>query len=268
MEDLGMTDLTPNTETLGIVGVSKTFDINGTSVPVIDNIDLEIEQGEFVCIVGTSGCGKSTLLKIISGLQSATEGGVYLGGRRIAEPSTEIGMIFQESRLYPWLSVNGNIAFGIHDRVTRDKRAALVREHVELVGLSGFERALPKQLSGGMQQRVSIARALINRPGILLLDEPFGALDALTKINMQNEILRIRGDANTTMILVTHDIEEAIYLGDRVIVLSDRPCVIRRRFAVNIARPRDRSGLDFVALKREIFKEFFGNSGKSIEYFI
>jgi sulfonate transport system ATP-binding protein len=253
---------------LKISEVSKTFEIDGAKVPVIDGIDLEIKPGEFVSVVGTSGCGKSTLLKIISGLETATGGEVSAGGRKVTGPSSDIGMIFQESRLFPWLSVKGNVAFGIQRKLSPRERDETIYRHIELVGLTGFERALPKQLSGGMQQRVSIARALISKPGILLLDEPFGALDALTKINMQNEVMRIWKTQKTTMILVTHDIDEALFLGDRVIVLSDRPSGIKRRLNVDLPRPRDRSGSDFANLKREIFKEFFGSSGKPIEYFI
>jgi sulfonate transport system ATP-binding protein len=268
LEERGMGEIAEENRVLNIERVSKTFEMEGGVLPVLEGIDLRIGHGEFVCIVGTSGCGKSTLLKIISGLQNASTGRVDIDGRRITAPSVDIGMIFQESRLFPWLSVEKNISFGVHKKMDKKAKKELVRSHIDLVGLSGFERALPKQLSGGMQQRVSIARALINRPGILLLDEPFGALDALTKINMQNEILRIWEVERTTMILVTHDIDEAIYLGDRVVVLSDRPGRIKKHLPIPLARPRDRSDMDFVRLKREIFKEFFGSSAKPVEYFI
>jgi sulfonate transport system ATP-binding protein len=255
-------------EVLRIENVSKTFEIDNGTVRVLDGIDLVIEHGEFVCVVGTSGCGKSTLLRIISGLERASAGGVRIGERMITVPSVAVGMIFQESRLFPWLTVEDNIAFGVHGGMGRKEKRDIISSHIELVGLTGFANAFPKQLSGGMQQRVSIARALINRPGILLLDEPFGALDALTKINMQNEIMRIWEAERTTMIMVTHDIDEAIYLGDRVIVLSERPGRIKRQLDITTSRPRDRSGPDFVNWKREIFADFFGETGKPIEYYL
>lgn len=247
---------------LKINNISKDFEINNGTQHVLDNIDFDIKPGEFISIVGASGCGKSTLLKIIGGLQPATTGEIWVGDRKVEKPSVEVGMIFQESRLFPWLTLEENIEFGIHTKMSKEKKRELIQEHIKLVGLEGFEKALPKQLSGGMQQRASIARTLINRPDVLLLDEPFGALDALTRITMQNEILKIWEKEKNTMILVTHDIEEAIYLGDRVVVFSSRPGQIKKVVDVNIERPRDRSGMEFTRLKEEIYEEFFGHVDK------
>lgn len=244
---------------LKIVDVSKDFEINNEKQTVLDKINFDIKPGEFISIVGASGCGKSTLLKIIGGLQPATTGEVRVGDRIVEKPSIEVGMIFQESRLFPWLTLEDNVAFGIHTKMPKEEKNKLVQKYIDLVGLTGFEKALPRQLSGGMQQRASIARTLINNPDVLLLDEPFGALDALTKITMQNEILKIREKEQKTMILVTHDIEEAIYLGDRVVVFSNRPGQIKKIVDVNIDRPRDRSGAEFTRLKDEIYQEFFGH---------
>ncbi|MDR1625607.1 MAG: ABC transporter ATP-binding protein [Spirochaetia bacterium] len=248
--------------------IGKVFPIAGNTLEVLSDISLTIEEGSFLSIVGVSGCGKSTLLRIIAGLETATQGHALFRGNPIVEPSIEIGMIFQESRLFPWLSVQDNIKFGIYASTDRDKD--MVDEHIRLVGLSGFEAALPKQLSGGMQQRVSIARALINRPDILLLDEPFGALDALTRIQMQNEILRIWETHRATMLLVTHDIDEAIYLSDRIIVMSKRPGNIKKTLAIDIPRPRDRNSESFSRIRREIFLEFFEDyQGESnLEYYL
>jgi sulfonate transport system ATP-binding protein len=179
-------------------------------------------------------------------------------------------MIFQESRLFPWLTVLGNIRFGISRDISEAEKTKLVQEHVELVGLKGFEKALPRQLSGGMQQRVSIARALVNRPDVLLLDEPFGALDALTRIQMQNEILRIWETEKVTMILVTHDIDEAIYLGDKVIVMSKRPGKIKKMVDITESRPRDRNDEYFSHIRKEIFLEFFEEQQQKgkLEYYL
>lgn len=247
---------------LKINNVSKDFEINNGTQHVLDDINFDIKPGEFISIVGASGCGKSTLLKIIGGLQPATSGEVIVGDRKVEKPSIEVGMIFQESRLFPWLTLEENVEFGIHNKMPKKEKSELVQKYIDLVGLQGFEKALPKQLSGGMQQRASIARTLINNPDVLLLDEPFGALDALTKITMQNEILKIREKEQKTMILVTHDIEEAVYLGDKVIVFSNRPGKIKKVVDVNIERPRERNSIEFTRLKEEIYEEFFGPSDK------
>jgi sulfonate transport system ATP-binding protein len=257
-------------KTLQIRSLNKTFFIDGKPLEVLKDINLELKEAEVVSIVGVSGCGKSTLLKIIVGLGSATGGTVLLKNKKVEKPSIECGMVFQEPRLYPWLTVEKNISMGISRKASNTEKKKTVREHIDLVGLSGFENALPNQLSGGMQQRVSIARALVNRPSVLLLDEPFGALDALTRIDMQKEILRIWETERITIILVTHDIDEAIYLGDRVVVMSRRPGVIKRTLSVDLPRPRDRNSEYFTNIRRDIFKEFFADQQRTenLEYYL
>ncbi len=253
---------------LVVGGVKKYFRIESSNLEVLSDINMEVKSGEFISIVGASGCGKSTLLRIIAGLERASEGEVKVGERIVLKPSVETGMIFQESRLFPWLNVEQNIEFGIHKLLPEKEKKELVREHISLVNLSGFEKSLPRQLSGGMQQRVSIARALINQPSVLLLDEPFGALDALTRINMQNEVLRIWQAEQTTMLLVTHDIDEAIFLSDRIFIMSKRPGMIKKIIPVPMGIPRDRSSFDFVKIRKEIYSEFFEDSVIPVDYYI
>jgi sulfonate transport system ATP-binding protein len=252
---------------LAIESLHKKFQLQAGEVTALQDINLSIREGEFISIVGSSGCGKSTLLRIIAGLENGYDGTVRLGDRRIAGPGLDRGMVFQEHRLLPWLTVAENIAFGLNGRAPGENER-LVREQLELVGLSGFAKALPHQLSGGMAQRVAIARALVNRPRLLLLDEPFGALDALTKIQMQQEILRIWEAERTTMVLVTHDIDEAIYLGDRVVIMSSRPGTVKKILPVQLPRPRDRSSFEFVQIRREIYAEFFAEAEKPFAYAI
>jgi len=247
--------------------LNKSYQVRDSEVAALQDINLSIGEGEFISIVGASGCGKSTLLRIIAGLENGHDGSVKLGDRRIAGPGLDRGMVFQEHRLIPWLTVEQNVAFGLNG-LPHGETERLVREHLELVGLSGFAKAHPHQLSGGMAQRVAIARALVNQPKLLLLDEPFGALDALTKIQMQQEILRIWEVEQTTMVLVTHDIDEAIYLGDRVVIMSNRPGTVKRLISVDLPRPRDRSSFEFVQLRREIYAEFFAEAEKPFAYAI
>ena len=249
---------------LTIQNVSKKFRIDKGTLSVLEDISLEIEKGEFISIVGTSGCGKSTLLKMIIGLDPPTEGHIRIDGREVVKPAIDCGMVFQEARLFPWLTVRENIEFGITRPVSGGERERLVRQHIELVGLAGFEKALPKQLSGGMQQRVSIARALVNHPDILLLDEPFGALDALSRINMQNEVLKLWEHEKKTMVLVTHDIDEAVFLSDRIIVLSSRPGQIMDKIEVTLPRPRERSSDEFLKIRSKIFKYLMTNADESV----
>lgn len=223
---------------------------------VLDDINLTIHPGEFFCIIGGSGCGKSTLLKMIAGLEASTSGSISIDGRPISKPGLDRGMVFQEHRLLPWLTVQQNIDFGLRESV-KQGRAEIVQEHIELVGLHGFENAYPGQLSGGMAQRVGLARALVNRPEVLLLDEPLGALDALTREKMQNEILRIWEVEKTTMILVTHDIDEAIYLADRIAVLGSKPGVVRHVYDVDLPRTRSRGDAGFDALRHKLWDAIF-----------
>jgi sulfonate transport system ATP-binding protein len=243
--------------TLHLGGLSKQYTVKGQPLPVLDNITLTIAPGEFVSIVGSSGCGKSTLLRLIVGLEEDYQGEVLLDGRRIVGTSLDRGIVFQEHRLFPWLTVEGNIALGLlNAEFSEDDKARSVREHIALVGLAGFETAYPHQLSGGMSQRVAIARALVNRPEVLLLDEPFGALDALTRAHLQQELHRIWQAEGITMILVTHDVEEAVFLGEKVVVMEPRPGRIRRIVPVDLAYPRERGGAPFSRVKEEVLAEF------------
>jgi len=243
--------------TLDIRSLHKHYTVSGKTLPVLDNISLTIRPGEFVSIVGASGCGKSTLLRLIIGLEAEYQGEILLDGRRIAGTSLDRGIVFQEHRLFPWLNVEQNVSLGLlnADLPEHEKRST-VREHIALVGLKGFENAYPHQLSGGMSQRVAIARALVNRPEVLLLDEPFGALDTLTRSHLQQELQRIWQAEGITAILVTHDVEEAVVLGDRVVVMQPRPGRIRRVIDVPLPRPRDRASQAFAALKDEVLAEF------------
>ena len=225
-----------------IVDVRKTYTVDNESLQVLGGLSLTIEPGEFVSIVGLSGCGKSTLLRLLIGLDREYEGQIRVGGEPVIGPSLDRGIVFQEHRLFPWLTVRENVGLGLENsKLSVAEKEKAVREHIALVGLEGFESAHPHQLSGGMAQRAAIARALVNRPSILLLDEPFGALDALTRSNLQQELRRIWQAEKISMVLVTHDVDEAVYLGDRVVVLEARPGRIERIVDVPVAHPRDRS---------------------------
>jgi sulfonate transport system ATP-binding protein len=252
---------------IAIRGLDKTFAQASGPVRALAGIHLDVPAGSFVSIVGASGCGKSTLLRILAGLEAGFEGGVEIGGKPVGPPGLDRGMVFQEHRLLPWLNVEDNVAFALSGRPAAEVKAR-VAANLDLVGLAGFARAYPHQLSGGMSQRVAIARALVNRPSVLLLDEPFGALDAMTKIVMQQEILRIWQAEGTTMILVTHDIDEAIFLGDRVVVMSSRPGTIRTDLRVDLPRPRDRSSPAFAEIRRQVFGEFFHEAEAPFAYVI
>jgi sulfonate transport system ATP-binding protein len=251
--------------TLQVQNVGKTFGSNGSGIEVLRDIDLTIADGEFVCIVGGSGCGKTTLLRIIAGLERNYDGRLTLGDALVEGPGLDRGVVFQEHRLLPWLTVQENVRFGIDGLETKEKEER-VRHYIQLVGLKGFEHSYPHQLSGGMAQRVAIARALAGHPQILLLDEPFGALDALTRIRMQQELLRIWGAQRTTMVLVTHDIDEAIFLADRVVIMSPRPGTIKKIVGVDLLRTRDRTSFEFIQLRRDIYREFFANEKVPEDY--
>lgn len=253
---------------LSVGKLYKSYRNESATVDALKDINLDIRPGEFVSIVGASGCGKSTFLRLLVGLEKKDSGEIRIGDESITRPSVDRGMIFQEARLFPWLNVEQNIAFGMAEKTAEKDKREIVKSHIELVGLTGFEKAYPYQLSGGMQQRVSIARALVNNPRILLLDEPFGALDAFTRINMQQEILRIWETEKTTMVLVTHDIDEAIFLGDRVVVMSSRPGTVKKIVPVELGRPRDRSSYDFVQIRKVVYNEFFAEAEKPFAYTI
>jgi sulfonate transport system ATP-binding protein len=241
---------------IAITHVSKSFVVNGAPLEALHDVSLDVEPGTFISLVGPSGCGKSTLLRMISGLESADGGHIRVRGQPVRGPGLDRGMVFQDHRLFPWLTVERNIRLSLRRTTfSEPHKGQIVRDLIALVGLIGFEQALPHQLSGGMAQRAAIARALAPRPDILLLDEPFGALDSLTRTRLQNEFLRIWEHEGITMLMVTHDVEEAVFLSDRVVVIEPRPGRIRRTIDIPLARPRRRSDANFIALKEEILGE-------------
>jgi ABC-type nitrate/sulfonate/bicarbonate transport system ATPase subunit len=253
---------------LEISNLNKKFSVGGRDLPVLEDINLKIQTGEFVSIVGSSGCGKTTLLRIILGLETGYEGEAVLNGKKITGPSAKRGVVFQEHRLLPWLTVEENVAFGLINMKNRDEKKELTDKYMKLVGLKGFEKVFPSQLSGGMAQRAAIARALINNPEILLLDEPLGALDALTRMYMQKELEHIWEKEKLTTIMVTHDIEEAVYLSDRIILMSSRPGKIKKIINVPLSRPRDRDEIYFMRIKDDLLSEFHLQAEKHFFYSI
>ena len=252
-------------KTLSIQNVNKSFTVYGQKVDVLKDINLEVQEGEFIAIVGHSGCGKSTLLKIIAGLEKNDTGLVTVDGKEVNGPGMDRGMIFQEHRLFPWMSIEKNVQLGLKG-LSKEEKTKLSDQYLELVKLSEFKKAYPSQLSGGMSQRAAIARSLVSQPEVLLLDEPFGALDALTKIELQEELLKIRERFHNTMLMVTHDIEEAVYLADRIVVMSARPGRIKDVIKVELGTYRDRGGSDFAHYKKKIFDYFFEEKTVVPEY--
>ncbi|MCQ8903833.1 MAG: ABC transporter ATP-binding protein [Methanothrix sp.] len=241
---------------LEVRSVSKVFDVDGKSMEVLRDISMSVDEGEFVCFIGPSGCGKTTLLRIIAGLEFPSSGSVLLDGAPIRGPGPERGMVFQEYSLFPWRTVLDNVAFGPEIRgVPKEERYRLAREYLKMVGLERFESRYPHELSGGMKQRVAIARALVNNPKALLMDEPFGALDAQTRNVMQSELLRIWEQERKTIIFVTHSVDEAIYLGDRIIVFSARPGRVKEIIGIDLPRPRKRTSLEVNRIRDKILQD-------------
>jgi ABC-type nitrate/sulfonate/bicarbonate transport system ATPase subunit len=237
-----------------IRGLSKSFHPNGHEVRVLENIDLDVCDGELVCILGPSGCGKSTLLNLVGGFLKPSSGEISIDGTSVREPDPRRIFVFQERGVFPWLTVEGNIGFGLAGLSPKEK-ADRIAHYVRLVGLEGFEKAYPQELSGGMKQRVEVARALAVNPDVLYLDEPFGALDSITRLIMRSELLRIWEAEKKTILFVTHDIEESCQLADRVVVLSARPGSIRRVVDVDMPHPRDLSSPRYLALRDSILEE-------------
>ncbi|KOR89755.1 ABC transporter ATP-binding protein [Paenibacillus solani] len=241
-------------DTLIIEQVNRVFQTPAGKVTALKGIDLRVRKGEFITLIGPSGCGKSTLLKIVAGLDTSYEGSVLLNDKPISGPSIEKGFIFQEPRLFPWLTVEKNIAgnLSLKHKDVRKK----VEEYIALVRLEGFEKAYPRELSGGMAQRVAIARALLRNPDVLLLDEPFGALDAFTRSHMQEVLLDIWQNNRTTMLFVTHDLDEAVFLGERVVIMNPRPGHIRSIQPIDLPFPRKRTSSSFQELRTKVLREF------------
>lgn len=249
------------TETMKITisNVGKTFGVEGEEFVAIERINLDIRENQFVSIVGTSGCGKSTLLNLVGGLDEPTYGEIRIDDRPVTGPGRDRGYVFQSYSLFEWMTVEGNIRFALEkSTISNPEKSELVSHFIHAVGLSGFEKAFPKHLSGGMRQRVAIARALVYKPSILLMDEPFGALDAQTRGMMQELLLKIWEDHKVTVLFVTHDVDEAIFLADRVIILASRPGLVKKDINIELDRPRTYEVLTdakFSALKREILSD-------------
>ncbi|SFR04295.1 ABC transporter ATP-binding protein [Desulfoscipio geothermicus] len=247
-----------NGHKLVIKSVSKTFQTKKARVTALQETTFDVREGEFVTILGPSGCGKSTILRVVAGLVEPSSGQVLLDGREIKSPGADRGMVFQSYTLFPWLTVQKNIEFGLElKNVDKRARAEIAQHYLKLIGLSGFENVYPVNLSGGMKQRVAIARALANEPEILLMDEPFGALDAQTRTIMQELLLSIWEETKKTIMFVTHDVEEAIFLGDTIYIMTARPGRIKEKIRVGLPRPRDyavKDAPEFLEIKRRILE--------------
>jgi NitT/TauT family transport system ATP-binding protein len=240
--------------TLIIDHLSKQFAKNGKeTVDSLTDINVRIDDGEFICILGPSGCGKTTLLRIVAGLENPTTGRVLIDDVQIDRPNPKLGMIFQDYSLYPWRTVNENIVFGLELRgVGKEQRAKVALEYLELAGLSGFGSSYPYELSGGMRQRVAVVRALAVNPSVLLMDEPFGALDAQTRNRLQHDLLEIWDKTKKTILFVTHSVDEAVFLADRVVVLTPRPGQVCEVLPIELERPRDRTSVEFAKIRRYV----------------
>ncbi|MGD0722625.1 MAG: ABC transporter ATP-binding protein [Roseiarcus sp.] len=237
---------------LEVRGVSHQFDLAGSKLPVLDGIDLSVAQGEFVALLGPSGCGKSTLLRLVAGLEKPSNGSILADGLPVERPDPSRILVFQDPTLFPWATVWKNVATGLEARGVLKQRRQRVDDAINLVDLDAFRDAYPHQLSGGMAQRASLARALVNDPALLLLDEPLGKLDSLTRLTLQDELVALWRRVGFTALLVTHDVEEALLLSSRVVVFSDRPARIKAEFKVEKPYPRHRDDPDIVAQRREI----------------
>ncbi len=235
--------------------LSHAFELNGQTLSVLDAIDLSVEAGEFVALLGPSGCGKSTLLRLIAGLEPPRTGRIVMDERDIDRPDPSRILMFQDPTLYPWRTVRQNVALGLETRGLLRRRGQLVDDMLRQVGLDGFDKAWPHQLSGGMAQRVALARALVNDPSVLLLDEPLANLDSMTRLAMQAELIALWERQRFTAFLVTHDVEEALYLSGRVLVLSRRPARILAEIAVELPYPRHRGSPGFMALRQRVLEE-------------
>lgn len=239
---------------LSVDRVSMVFERDGKQTDVLDDIDLEVGDGEFVCLLGPSGCGKTTLLNAMAGFLSPTSGEIRVDGEIVRKPDPRRIFVFQERGVFPWLTVEGNIGFGL-SKLPRAEREKRIAHYVKMVGLQGFEKTYPQELSGGMKQRLEVARALAVNPDMLLLDEPFGALDSITRLIMRGELLRIWEAERKTIIFVTHDIDEAVQLADRVVVMSARPATIQQIVNIDIPHPRDISSQRYLQLRDGIFQQ-------------
>lgn len=245
---------TPVENKLSAQHIHVTFTRDGKSTPVLNDVNLDVKKGEFLCIVGPSGCGKSTLLNAIGGFLAPTSGEIRIDGQTVSGPDPRRIFVFQERGVFPWLTVEGNVEFGLF-KLRHEARRRRVAHYIQMVGLNGFEKAYPAELSGGMKQRLEVARALAVTPDMLLLDEPFGALDSITRLIMRGELLRIWREEKNTIIFVTHDIDEAVQLADRVAVMSGRPARIQQTVDIDIPHPRDISAPRYLELRNGILEQ-------------
>jgi NitT/TauT family transport system ATP-binding protein len=236
---------------LKMVNVTKTFNSEEGVIKALEDVNIEVNPNEFLCIIGPSGCGKTTLLRMVAGLDYPTSGEIILDGARVSGPSPDRGMVFQEFSLFPWRTVLKNVEFGLEIQGVRDRRK-IAEQYLELVGLLDFKNCYPKELSGGMKQRVAIARALATEPAILLMDEPFGSVDAQTRNVLQEELLEIWKRTEKTILFVTHSVDEAVYLADRVAVMSARPGHIIECMEIDIARPRKRTSVETNVIREKL----------------
>ena len=254
---------------LKVENVNRFYDDGEREVEALHDINFEMKRGEFVSIIGASGCGKTTLLRLIAGLDKANSGNILFNGEAVKVPNYKRGYIFQQHNLFQWLTVEKNVAAGLKARHVYRENKEKIQNYIDLVGVTGFEKSYPHQLSGGMSQRVAIARALINEPELLVLDEPMGALDSFTRADIQDKLLEIRKEKNLTMLLVTHDVDEAIYMSDRIVIMTPRPGKISEIIDVNIPYPRNRGGVDFLNLRRSLLDRFdLANTQPDPEYMI
>lgn len=241
---------------LEITGVDRAYiDPKDNTVEALKNINISVYRGEFLSIIGPSGCGKTTLLRLLAGLDIPQAGKIILDNKEITGPDPDRGYVFQQGGLFPWLTIEKNIASGLKARGIYKQHKSEVEQYIDLVGLNGFEKAFPHQISGGMAQRVAIARALINHPVALLLDEPMGALDAFTRADLQDKLLELWEKHATTMILVTHDVDEALYLSDRVVIMTPRPGRISEMLDINLPRPRQKNSPEFLTMRSSILEK-------------
>ncbi len=250
-----------------IENVKKTFSSRKGEVTALENVTLEVHDGQFVCLLGPSGCGKTTLLRMIGGLDVPTSGTITIDGNVVDGPSPKMTMVFQEYSLYPWRTVAENVGFGLEmTGVPKEERIAEVNKRLKLVGLAGFADSYPYELSGGMRQRAAVARALATDPAVMLMDEPFGALDAQTRNKMQRELLDIWGKTKKTIVFVTHSVDEAVYLADKIVILTPRPGTIHEIYENPLPRPRDRTSIEFAKLRKDVLAEIekFESGNKNI----
>ena len=252
-----------------VQGVSKVYEGSEPTVTLKD-INLQFEDGEFVCILGPSGCGKSTLLELLAGLQKTSSGHIYLDDEQVTGPNKKLGVVFQDPSLYPWRTISKNVGIGLEfTRHHKKEMPELVDKYLKLVGLEQFGSKYPHQLSGGMRQRAGIARALVGSPEILLMDEPFGAVDHLTRLNLQDDLMKIWKREKNTIIFVTHDVSEAVYLADRVVLLTPRPGKIQEIFPIHVPRPRKRDDVVLLDIQNKIYHSIYNvKTNEDLEYTI